>query len=48
MGSIRSIESARIRPLVAQVFPLEQIVDAQKAFLSKQHVGKIVLQVSET
>jgi NADPH:quinone reductase-like Zn-dependent oxidoreductase len=45
---VQCIESARIRPLVAQVFPLEQIVDAQKAFLSKQHVGKIVLQVSET
>jgi NADPH:quinone reductase-like Zn-dependent oxidoreductase len=45
---VQCIESARIRPLVAQVFPLEQIVDAQKAFLSKQHVGKIVLEVSET
>ncbi|MEM9503591.1 MAG: alcohol dehydrogenase family protein [Cyanobacteria bacterium P01_E01_bin.43] len=44
---IKRIEAESIRPLVAQVFSLEQIVDAQKAFLSKQHVGKIVLQVSE-
>lgn len=43
---IQCIEEKRIRPLVAQVFPLEQIVNAQKAFLSKQHVGKIVLRVS--
>ncbi|MEM6436660.1 MAG: alcohol dehydrogenase family protein [Cyanobacteria bacterium P01_D01_bin.115] len=43
---IKRIEEESIRPLVAQVFSLEQIVDAQKAFLSKQHVGKIVLQVS--
>ena len=44
---IKQIEDESIRPLVAQVFPLEQIVDAQKTFLSKQHIGKIVLQVSE-
>ncbi|MEL6322540.1 MAG: alcohol dehydrogenase family protein, partial [Cyanobacteria bacterium J06626_14] len=44
---IQHIEDESIRPLVAQVFPLEQIVDAQKAFLSKKHIGKIVLQISE-
>lgn len=43
---INHIENESIRPLVAQVFPLKQIVDAQKAFLSKKHIGKIVLQVS--
>ncbi|MEO0757261.1 MAG: alcohol dehydrogenase family protein [Cyanobacteria bacterium J06648_16] len=44
---IKRIEREQIQPLAAQVFPLAQIVDAQKAFLAKQYVGKIVLQVSE-
>ncbi|TJV46082.1 MAG: NAD-dependent epimerase/dehydratase family protein [Mesorhizobium sp.] len=43
---IRHIEGGKIKPLVAQVHSLEHIVDAQKAFLKRQHVGKIVLQVS--
>ncbi len=43
---IKQIEAQRIRPLVAQVFPLAAIVEAQKAFLTKQHIGKIVLQVA--
>jgi NADPH:quinone reductase-like Zn-dependent oxidoreductase len=42
---ITLIEHERIKPLVAQVFSLEQIVEAQTAFLAKQHIGKIVLQV---
>lgn len=37
------IERGEIRPLLARVFPLERIVDAQKAFLEKTHVGKFVL-----
>ena len=45
---IKCIENESIQPLVAQVFSLRQIVDAQKAFLAKQHIGKIVLQVSGT
>lgn len=44
---IKHIETERIQPLVAQVFPLKQIVDAQNAFLSKKHIGKIVLQVAK-
>lgn len=40
---IRCIERGEIRPLIAAVFPLEQIVAAQEAFLTKRHVGKIVL-----
>lgn len=39
------IEQGRIRPLVAQTFPLEQIAEAQRTFLSKRHVGKLVLTV---
>lgn len=37
------IERNEIRPLVAKVFPLESIVDAQKDFLEKRHVGNFVL-----
>lgn len=37
------IERGEIKPLVAVKFPLDQIVAAQEAFLTKQHVGKIVL-----
>jgi len=37
------IEKGEIRPLLASTFPLEQIVDAQRAFTEKKHVGKIVL-----
>jgi len=44
---IKHIEDGSIRPLVSQVFSLDKIVDAQKAFLAKTHVGKIVLEVSE-
>ena len=37
------IERGEIRPLVSATFPLARIVDAQRAFLEKRHVGKIVL-----
>jgi NADPH:quinone reductase-like Zn-dependent oxidoreductase len=37
------IEKGEIRPLVAKMFPLEQIVQAQREFAKKQHVGKLVL-----
>ena len=37
------IERAEIRPLVAAIYPLRDIVAAQEDFLSKRHVGKIVL-----
>ncbi|MBE9559113.1 MAG: alcohol dehydrogenase family protein [Proteobacteria bacterium] len=44
---IGHIESGRISPLVAETFPLNQIADAQTAFISKKHIGKIVLTISE-
>ena len=44
-GLIARIERGEVRPVVAAVFPLEQIVAAQELFASKQHVGKIVLTV---
>ena len=37
------IERKEIKPMVARIFPLADIVAAQKAFLSKAHAGKIVL-----
>ncbi|MFM7252694.1 MAG: alcohol dehydrogenase family protein [Ilumatobacteraceae bacterium] len=37
------IERGEIRPLVAATFPLERIADAQREFLEKRHVGKLVL-----
>ncbi|SNS18155.1 alcohol dehydrogenase family protein [Tropicimonas sediminicola] len=41
------IEAGRIAPLVARVFPLEEIGAAQEAFEAKAHIGKIVLAVNE-
>ena len=39
------IERAEIRPVVAATYDLSDIVKAQEAFLTKQHVGKIVLSL---
>lgn len=40
---IRAIEGGELQPLVAKVFPLERIADAQLEFLEKRHVGNFVL-----
>jgi NADPH:quinone reductase-like Zn-dependent oxidoreductase len=37
------IERGEITPVMAGVFPLSDIVAAQRAFLEKRHIGKIVL-----
>ena len=37
------IERSEITPVLAQTWPLEEIVAAQEAFLSKAHTGKLVL-----
>jgi len=37
------IERGDIRPLVADVFPLERIADAQRQFMEKTHFGNFVL-----
>lgn len=42
---VTHIESGAIKPLVAQSFPLDQIVEAQQLFLEKKHIGKIVLSI---
>lgn len=40
---IRYIERGEIQPILAKVFPLSSIAEAQKEFLEKKHVGKFVL-----
>jgi NADPH:quinone reductase-like Zn-dependent oxidoreductase len=42
---ITYLEGGEIKPLIAATFPLTDIVAAQEAFLTKRHVGKIVLTV---
>lgn len=37
------IERGEIRPVVDQAYPLAEIARAQEVFLTKQHVGKLVL-----
>lgn len=44
---VQRIEHGEIAPVVALRFPLEQICDAQRVFLEKKHVGKIVLNIRE-
>lgn len=43
---ISYIEEGKIKPVIAKEFPLKDIVEAQKAFLSKTLPGKFVLDVS--
>lgn len=43
---ISYIESGQIRPIVSATYPLTQMVEAQQAFLSKEHVGAIVIEVA--
>jgi NADPH:quinone reductase-like Zn-dependent oxidoreductase len=42
---VRHIELGDISPVVARVFALEEIREAQTMFLEKQHIGKIVLEI---
>jgi NADPH:quinone reductase-like Zn-dependent oxidoreductase len=42
---LKRIENKDIKPLVSKVFPLASIVEAQKEFLRKKHIGKIVLKI---
>lgn len=39
------LESGKVKPVVYQVFPLEQAADAHALMESSVHVGKIILQV---
>jgi NADPH:quinone reductase-like Zn-dependent oxidoreductase len=37
------IERGEIKPLLAQTYPLSDLVQAQKDFLAKRHIGKLVV-----
>ncbi|MEO6256212.1 MAG: NAD(P)H-quinone oxidoreductase [Sphingomicrobium sp.] len=39
------VEGGRLKPVMDQIFPLEQAADAHRRMESGEHVGKIVLQV---
>ena len=43
---VSRIVKGEIQPLVARTFPLQNVREAQDVFQLKQHVGKIVLQVT--
>lgn len=40
------IERGEIRPVIAATFPLEQIREAEEAFVEKDHVGAIVIEIA--
>ncbi len=42
---IKRIEAGEVSPLVAKTYALQQIAEAQKQFTTKQHVGKLVIDV---
>jgi NADPH:quinone reductase-like Zn-dependent oxidoreductase len=42
---IKRIENEEIKALVAKTYPLKDIVEAQKEFLTKKHIGKLVLEL---
>ncbi len=41
---VRYIEQEEIRPLLAAVFPLEKLHEAQELFITKKYVGNIVVE----
>ncbi len=43
---VKRIEEGDVTPVVANTFSLRQIAEAQKQFEAKQHVGKLVIDVS--
>ena len=43
---ITYIEDGEIRPVVAATYPLRELADAQRAFMEKDHVGAIVIEVA--
>ena len=42
---IRLIEEGDVKPVVAAIYPLADITKAQEAFISKAHVGKLILRI---
>jgi len=43
---IKRIEADEIKPIIADTFALSQVAEAQKQFELKQHVGKLVIDLS--
>jgi NADPH:quinone reductase-like Zn-dependent oxidoreductase len=43
---IKRIEAGEVSALVANVFALAELTDAQKQFEKKQHIGKLIINVS--
>ncbi|HEX4066037.1 MAG TPA: NAD(P)H-quinone oxidoreductase [Acidobacteriaceae bacterium] len=41
------IESGRMRAVVDRVYPMDEVVEAQRRMESSQHIGKIVLRVEQ-
>lgn len=44
---INYIERGEIKPLLSKVYPLSEIVAAQKDFLEKKYIGKLVMSIPE-
>ena len=42
---VRYVESGQLKPLIAGVYPLAQLVQAQQAFKTRSHFGKLVITV---
>jgi NADPH:quinone reductase-like Zn-dependent oxidoreductase len=42
---VRYIEAGEVRPVLSATYPLEKLADAQKAFLHKNYIGKIVIEI---
>ena len=40
------IERGEVKPALAATYPLEQLHDAQQAFIDKKHIGNIVVTVA--
>jgi NADPH2:quinone reductase len=40
---MREFESGRLKPVIAQTFPLEKVADAHAYLQSRANVGKVVL-----
>ncbi len=43
---VRYIERGEVRPLVAATYPLSELPAAQEAFMAKQHIGNMVIEVT--
>jgi len=39
-------QSSQIKPIIAKVFPLDQVVEAHKLMESNAHIGKIILDIN--